>query len=127
MGWYRSITRLIISPRYYASNVGYQPTNIAARDKVYHILGRLNITANEVTASSTPSVEALKHASYDVVHNAGRLLGRQPLNYEPYITEPSTAGHCAAKPSTARHFTTGLSTQEHYPVWQSTAEGSTSR
>ncbi|KAL8501387.1 hypothetical protein ACS0TY_020791 [Phlomoides rotata] len=79
--------------------------------------GHLNIAANEVTTSSTPSVEALKHASYDVVRNASHLLGRQPLNYEPYITEPSTVRHCAAEPSTTGHYTVGPSTQEHYPVW----------
>ncbi|KAL8496592.1 hypothetical protein ACS0TY_020328 [Phlomoides rotata] len=83
----------------------------------YHMLGHLNIAANEVTTSSTPSVEALKHASYDVVRNASHLLGRQPLNYEPYITEPSTVRHCAAEPSTTGHYTVGPSTQEHYPVW----------
>ncbi|KAL8524730.1 hypothetical protein ACS0TY_014371 [Phlomoides rotata] len=125
MGWYRSITRLIISPRCYASNLGYQSADIVLHDEVYHMIGCLNIAANEVTTSSTPFVEALKHASYDVVRNASRLLGRPPLNYEPYITESS--GHCAAEPSTAGHYTAGPSTQEHYPVWQSTVEGSTSR
>ncbi|KAL8515306.1 hypothetical protein ACS0TY_014141 [Phlomoides rotata] len=127
MGWYRSITRLIISPRRYVSNLGYQSADIALRDEVYHMIGCLNIAANEVTTSSTPSVEALKHASYDVVRNASCLLGRPPLNYEPYITESSTTGHCAAETSTAGHYTVGPSTQEHYPVWQSTVEGSTSR
>ncbi|KAL8553222.1 hypothetical protein ACS0TY_001756 [Phlomoides rotata] len=76
MGWYHSITRLIISPRRYASNVGYQSSNIAARDEVFHMLGRLNIAVNEVTASSTPSVEALKHTSYDVVRNRVRMSKR---------------------------------------------------
>ncbi|KAL8477012.1 hypothetical protein ACS0TY_029352 [Phlomoides rotata] len=34
MRWYRSITRLIISHRHYASNLEYQSADIASRDEV---------------------------------------------------------------------------------------------